>query len=234
MWFRVDDGFLEHPKVLDAADRLSGKNSLGRIAAVWLEVGLYSARSLTDGFIPYRLIDRLHTDSKPREVLLALSRAGLGARERDGFRLHDWADYNPSASEVKSKRKRDRERKRVAMESKANPSGIQVESTGSPARSRARDPVPSRPVPKDPQDQEQRASARESHAVLVKLAHDVLTLSEAREAHPDYPNLGVITDDPGLQAELLKCLAGKHSIAYNAQEAVRALESAAFQRRRPA
>jgi hypothetical protein len=171
MWFRVDDAFLRHPKVHAAADTLGGRNAVGRIAAVWLECGLYASGVLTDGFVPDREIGRLITDEKPHDVVNALVSAGMLRRTTGGVTFHDWLDWNPSAAKVKEKRAKDRERKSGGhgangrngfheesrsdseSESVGNPDGRRngngVESGVIPARSRARDPVPSRPVPED-------------------------------------------------------------------------------------
>lgn len=187
MWLKVDDAFLRHPKVHAAADQLGGKNPVGRVAAVWLECGLWAAGSLSDGFVPNRELARLITDERPKEVLQALASAGLVRAEEAGIRLHDWEDHNPLAEDVKEKKDRERERKREERKKKRsgrNTDGVRADiykdgartsdgtsevcpqgqldgiredsartsdgmsdgtSAGSPERSRARDPVPSRP-----------------------------------------------------------------------------------------
>lgn len=152
MWFRVDDLFLGHTKVIDAANALGGPNALGRIAAVWLEGGLYAARHLTDGFIPRRVVERFLTDDAPLDVAAALVRGRIWVPEGDGFRVHDWTDFQPSGSDVKAKRARDRDRKRAALNGSTGniPRGIHAESVATPrgidpdseALARARDPVP--------------------------------------------------------------------------------------------
>ena len=51
MWMKVDDRFYSHPKVHAAASELGGRRAVGRVAAVWLEIGLYACGLMTDGFI---------------------------------------------------------------------------------------------------------------------------------------------------------------------------------------
>jgi hypothetical protein len=114
-WVKVDDGFVEHPKVLAAARALGGKNAIGRIVHVWLEGANYCARRLTDGVVPLEIAERMMTDDKPIEVWKAMCAAKLAHAEDTGaFRFHDWTDYQPSAKVVKEKRARDRYRKAQA------------------------------------------------------------------------------------------------------------------------
>lgn len=304
MWFRVDDGFLRHPKVHAAADRLGGRNALGRVAAVWLECGLYSAATLTDGFIPNRELGRLATDERPLDVIQALVQAGLAQSREGGVALHDWHVYQPSAQEVKDKREWDARRKRLysipglieairgrdqnrcrycnqavnwrdrrgpgggtydhiiprgdnslqnvvvcclrcnvrkggrtpveaGMELLPEPSPNQVGGTsseldknqnqaGSNHVADQRDPIPSRPPVEDQNQKEQRAAARDSHRVLVRLAHDVL----------DAVSTGTV-DERDLSSEL-KTRAAKAQIAYDSESVRKALDSAEHQRVRQA
>jgi hypothetical protein len=237
MWFRVDDGFLRHSKVHSAADTLGGRNPLGRIAAVWLECGLYAAGALSDGFVPNREIARLATDERPQDVIRALVAAGLVTETGAGITFHDWTHYQPPAAKVKEKRAKDRARKAErhstptlrgihsegATDSARNPHGTNdgnaAESIAIPERSRARDPVPS---PEDQNHKEQRADARASHRVLVRLAHDVLADVEA----------GTVAS-LDLSSEL-KTRAAQARIAYDSESVRKALDSAETQRSRPA
>lgn len=157
MWLRVDDGLLEHPKIIRAADHLGGSNALGRVAAVWLEAALYASRNLTDGFVPARVVARLLSDDEPARVAAALVLAGMWIEVPDGYRLHDWDHYQPSGADVKAKRARDRDRKRdqrstgnnpqlvradSARTSEGHPNGVRADSSAL-ARARSRpDPLP--------------------------------------------------------------------------------------------
>lgn len=134
MWFRVDDKFMKHPKVIAAAALLGGRRHIGRIAAVWLEAGLYACDQLTDGFVPAIVVEGFQADpyAKPTQVMDAAATSGLfGKTSRDGqvgYQFHEWHHYNPSAQDVKTKRARDRQRKGVAKESDANPRGTDEDS----------------------------------------------------------------------------------------------------------
>jgi hypothetical protein len=88
-WFKVDDSLAYHPKVLAA-----GNTALG----VWLRAGSWSARHLTDGFIPESVLATL---GGTRSNADALVKAGLWITESDGWRFHDWLEYQPRADDVK-------------------------------------------------------------------------------------------------------------------------------------
>lgn len=116
-WLRIDDHFADHPKLLRA----------GPIAG-WLHLaGLcYSARHLTDGFLPIEAVGTLATFngvsitgngqlfSEPVRVITmdlveTLVRVGLWEVWRDGdmflgYRIHDYLKYNPSRAEVEGER----------------------------------------------------------------------------------------------------------------------------------
>src|SRR3954469_25103259 len=104
-WVRLDDQFPDHPKVVKA----------GPLAG-WLHVcGIaYCNRHLTDGFIPRGVAHRL-TDFTNIGLELAgnemvavgenvscewmagvLVRVGLWKRVKDGYKIHDYLEYQPS------------------------------------------------------------------------------------------------------------------------------------------
>ena len=135
VWIRIDDQIAHHPKFFAA----------GPVAAwLWVCGNGYCNKYLTDGFIPtasLRALGNVPHVEKQAEVLV---KVGLWDRESEGFRVHDFHDYNPTAAEVRAKRERDRVRK----ESARTPTGLRAVSDGIPDASRAR--VPSRPVPTVP------------------------------------------------------------------------------------
>lgn len=183
-WFRVDDKFPRHPKVVAAARHLGGRS--GRILAVWMEAGCYCSEHSTDGFISELVAKSFLSDRKPIEVLdvLAFDDVRLMYRVDGGFQFHDWLDYNPSAESVKAKREADRARKR-GVDSNRNPDGIRAESGRIPKRSRAR--VPTRPLPfRKDQDPALRLCGIEPH--LLKAGHDYI------EGHPDATEADVLVE----------------------------------------
>ena len=105
MWFKVDDSFFSNPKTAMLSDGAT---------ALWLRSGSWSAQQLTDGFIPARMVPMFRgSDDSVRE----LCDVGLWERddERDGYRFHDWSDYQPDGEEVDAlRRKRSEAGKRGA------------------------------------------------------------------------------------------------------------------------
>lgn len=105
MWFKVDDSFFSNPKTAMLSDGAT---------ALWLRSGSWSAQQLTGGFIPARMVPMFRgSDDSVRE----LCEVGLWERDdvRDGYRFHDWGDYQPDAEEVDAlRRKRSEAGKRGA------------------------------------------------------------------------------------------------------------------------
>ena len=104
VWVRLDDNFDEHPKVVQLDDH----------ALALFVCGLaYCNRNLTDGFIPttvgrYRL--RLPADAA--KGIAGLEAAGLWDPVEDGWRVHDYQEYQPCRDAVLADRARNAERQR--------------------------------------------------------------------------------------------------------------------------
>lgn len=99
-WFRIDDRFHHHPKVLAAGNAATG---------LWVRCGCWSADYLTDGAIP---LEQVREMGRPREVD-ALITARLWVPTDDAMLMPDYLEYNPSAGEIKDRRRRDADRKRA-------------------------------------------------------------------------------------------------------------------------
>lgn len=100
-WFRVDDGFHSHPKVLATPPAALG---------LWVVAGSWSSAHLTDGMIPDRILPLLLPDAE--ELAQQLVAAKLWKRVRGGFKFHDWAHKNPTRQAVENAREKNRERQR--------------------------------------------------------------------------------------------------------------------------
>lgn len=94
-WFKVDDSFHAHPKVL-----ATEPDALG----LWVVAGAWSSSHLTDGFVPDHALPRLLPDSAT--LARKLVAAGLWRKVRGGYQFHDWSDFQPSADEVRSMREK--------------------------------------------------------------------------------------------------------------------------------
>lgn len=98
-WFRVDDGFYDHPK----------SHAAGPAVALWLRAGCWSARQLTDGFIPRRVLRTIRGGTPAMAARLVEARAypggaGLWLPTADGWQFHDWFDWQPSRKKVEEER----------------------------------------------------------------------------------------------------------------------------------
>ena len=87
-YFKVDDHFHSHPKILDL-----GLEAVG----LWTLAGSWSGEQLTDGFIPNSLIARL--GGSP-EIAQALVDAGLWEIIEGGYLFHDWDAHNQTKAQV--------------------------------------------------------------------------------------------------------------------------------------
>lgn len=100
-WFKVDDSFHSHPKVLAATPAALG---------LWVVAGSWSGANLSDGLVPDHVLPRLLPDSAT--LARELVTAGLWKRVRGGYRFHDWGDFNPQRAIIEEERKAARERMR--------------------------------------------------------------------------------------------------------------------------
>ena len=100
-WVKLDDGFTEHPKVVQA----------GKLAQSLFIDGLcYSARQLTDGFIPCVVAERFGYGRQFSKAADALIDAGMWTRVGNGFQIHDYLEYQQSAASVRAERSAAKER----------------------------------------------------------------------------------------------------------------------------
>jgi hypothetical protein len=118
MYARLQEELLDHEKIA-IAGRAIGKN--GRCLAIgfYTMVLIWSNRHLTDGVIPIDVIEGFRGTYvvDPLAIADALARAGLFDKHVRGYSIHDYRDWNPSAAEIKKKRREDRQRK---AQSRAN------------------------------------------------------------------------------------------------------------------
>jgi hypothetical protein len=115
-WFKVDDGFHGHPKVMDLS-----------LAAVglWSLAGSWCAKYLTDGYVPSKTLPRL---GGTPALAQDLHDAGLWEPAEGGWQFRDWADYQPSKAEVEAERLAARERMKKVRAAKK---GVPKEADGS-------------------------------------------------------------------------------------------------------
>lgn len=146
-WFKVDDAFAFHLKVIRA-----GNSAIG----LWVRAGSWSAQQLTDGLIPADMVAALGGNTADVEHLVDV---GLWEESPGGYKFHDWHDFQPSKASVELEREQARKRKQAWRESKRNA----VRPTGTPSgtdgvthkgTNGGVTPTPSRPVPTRPDPKE--------------------------------------------------------------------------------
>lgn len=206
-WFKVDDSLPEHPKVerhleVDWRDHQRG-------IAAWVLLGAACARRGNGGEVTRELLAKvLHAwpRGEREAAAAALVAAGLWTTQPFGWAFHDWTDYQPSADEERETREaknarqqRWRSKKRLArLQVDDHVDGLHVDTKvgaddGLPvgdgdsralrahAATRARGPVPSRPVPV-PSLSEREAPASTSSAPGDGVARAELARSESARA----------------------------------------------------
>lgn len=132
-WFRLDDSFYSHPKVIAAGNEAVG---------LYVRCGTYCAQHLTDGFVPEHVVLLYGS----RELADTLVRTKLWRRVRGGWRMPDYLAYNPSAQTVDKERAAKAERQRRWRE---NRSRRPVDASTGASRDASKDgaPTPSPPRP---------------------------------------------------------------------------------------
>jgi hypothetical protein len=104
-WFRLDDSFHSHPKVIAAGNEAVG---------LYVRCGTYAAQHLTDGFVGKSIVLLYGSEA----LAARLVETGLWHRTRGGWNIHDYLDYNPSRETVEKERKAAAERQRRSREAK--------------------------------------------------------------------------------------------------------------------
>lgn len=159
-WFKIDDGFGSHPKVLKIR-----RTQRPAVIGLWTLAGTWSASNLTDGHIPEFMVGELGATAKQADVLVQV---GLWERVSDGYLFHDWHDHQPTRISVLERREYEREKKKSQRRAKSGryalsdgsvptvspgdtsdvPRGVPAMSPGCPSV-----PDPTRPVPfRNPRD----------------------------------------------------------------------------------
>lgn len=97
-WFRLDDGWLTHPKMQAIGPK-------GR--ELWLAGGLHCAQHLTDGRIEKRAVKVLAAQAEvPHTAARKIVEVGLWLDAGDHYVMRDYLDYQPSREQVERERAR--------------------------------------------------------------------------------------------------------------------------------
>jgi hypothetical protein len=165
-WFKVDDSFHSHPKVLATTPAALG---------LWVVAGAWCGANLTDGFVPDHALPRLLPGSG--ELAKELVSVGLWRRAKGGYRFHDWCDFNPDSTSVIKERDAARDRmRRLRADRKGGANGrtntehVRKKSRTEPRSEHPVDNSDSRMIENEPAGQnwngsgEQHANVRENFA----------------------------------------------------------------------
>jgi hypothetical protein len=99
-WFKIDDGFWSHPKILGlSSDAI----------ALWVRAGAWASGQLTDGAVPGYAIAMFQASP---ETVHELVECDLWTVTSAGYQFHDWAQYQRSRAEVMAERNANKERQK--------------------------------------------------------------------------------------------------------------------------
>lgn len=105
-WFKIDDSFYRHRKV-----RRLGRYRVQAVG-VWALCGGWSGDNLTDGFIPWEVVEEWDPNRRMAERLIAAELWFEAERDGEsGCQFHDWSDWQPTRDQVIQRRKADAERR---------------------------------------------------------------------------------------------------------------------------
>lgn len=139
-WFKVDDGFHGHPKVVEL--------SLSAVG-LWTLAGSWCAHYLTDGYVSAKTVARLGGDAPEADELV---RAELWLPAEVGYRFKDWDHYQPLKETVEAERLAAQERMRKVRAAKK---GVRPNDDGTSPEV----PVaPSHPIPSHPSSSTKKTS----------------------------------------------------------------------------
>lgn len=111
-YFRIDDAFPQHRKVL-AIPRKDRVATVG----LWTLAGIWCAGQLTDGQIAEHMVEELGSTKRYADLLV---KVGLWERTEGGYAFHDFVYWQGASREdVLAKRAEEAERKRKWREAKA-------------------------------------------------------------------------------------------------------------------
>lgn len=105
-WFKVDDAFHGHPKVMELSPAAVG---------IWTLAGSWCANYLTDGEIKLPIVRRL---GGTEEMIRELVEADLWIDMDGTYQFKDWAEYQPLKEEVMAERNAARERMKAVRAKK--------------------------------------------------------------------------------------------------------------------
>lgn len=102
-WFKVDDGFATSEPVMRVKRRYRAS-----VIGLWTLSGTWCAKELTDGRVPFHMIEELACTRAQADLLVD---CGLWSKAPDGYVFIGWEKYQPTRAKVEAERKKEAERK---------------------------------------------------------------------------------------------------------------------------
>lgn len=134
-WFKVDDQLWGHPKWLACSPPAR---------ALWITAGSWCAAQLTDGLVPRHVLPVLV--GRPRDAA-ELVENRLWTVVPEGWRFHDWSDFQPSKAQVEKERADARERMKNLRQGRKGSDDVRANTDGTSEDVLDPRPDPSRPGP---------------------------------------------------------------------------------------
>lgn len=116
VWFNIDDGFYDHPKVKAIPRGVARKGAV----ALWALAGNWNARYFHDGLIPIGQVDELGCTGKDAEQLCRVGLWHAPGYDCPSDRctpvppgyvgFHEWQLFQQTKAQVEAKREKARER----------------------------------------------------------------------------------------------------------------------------
>jgi hypothetical protein len=113
MFFMVDDGLFENPKIIRLQQELSDQRFC-RAITLWLACALWCRRNLTDGKIPLIKVKQIAPFRRVQKTCNDLQSGHLWHWLPDGklYIFHDWTDYQGEIDKALKSREKQRLKKR--------------------------------------------------------------------------------------------------------------------------
>lgn len=176
-WFKVDDRLWSHPKWISLS---------AEAKALWVSAGSYCAMHETDGFLSRATCVLVAPNSRVTRAANALVEAGLWEQENDGYRFHEWAEYQPTKARLDAERLATKERVQKWRNAKRNGVTNGVSNGGGTDAPTRPDPTiyipPIVPLPGDGVPEPATGAA-------LAVVHDTTTDSNDGEDYPTWEKL---------------------------------------------
>jgi hypothetical protein len=195
-WFRVDDGFPEHPK-LEILEREPRKYMAA--ITVWTIMGADCCRRLTDGFVSSVRLEKVlgRLGKAALDGATALVQCSLWESAEGGWRFKNWNEYQPSKSDVDASRtaRNARQRRWRSQHGDTSHNASTTPSTNASHNASTNAPVDahparvSHPIPSHPIPGEARAVARAPGAGHLQTFRDVFAAEASRLGWSPPPEL---------------------------------------------